>query len=530
MIQQILLPEKIGSYYLFGKRVIGIEITKTSVYATVAYFKGSAITVEQCLETPIEQLNGDSAPVRIGAALKKILALAGKYHEIRLAISSAQIIFKTMQLPFTDVDKIKKVIDFEVEPLLPFSIADGIIDFIITKSNPTQHTSEVLIAAVQKQYVAQQIELFTQIGVAPNIISIDLFELYGLYTQINPTSAGNTALIEINSDNTKMIFLTDGQLRFIRTLPVGVEPTKKTVDERSLYAQPSEESGNQPEIQHEPFANAKSFTDALLFTLQSFTTQAHIGNEPATLYLLGASATAQGLVPWLQQTLNMPVALFNPTRITENPHIHLKSIAQIPLANTISTATALSSPTTEHLNLRQKEFAPNDEPLLLKQLICGLILLALTFAGILTHSFLQKRMLRKELNASRAETTDLLGQWFPAIDKGPIDDMLEEAETETKKDERIWFAFARSPNNSLLNLLLELTKLNREGLGLVVEKITIDQERGLMILKANVKDHEALARLENELKQAKIFSYVQPQNDINFNMELRFAGEREGES
>lgn len=530
MIQHILLPEKIGSYYLFGKRVVGIEITKTHIYATVTYFKGSSIIIEQCLEAPIEQINGDTLTVRTGVALKKILTLAGKYHEIHLAISSAQIIFKTMQLPFTDIDKIKKVIDFEVEPLLPFSIADGIIDFIITKSNPAQQNCEVLIAAAQKQYIAQQLELFTQIGVTPDIISIDLFELYGLYTLINPSSTGNAALIELNTDVSKLIFITEGQLRFIRTLPVQIEPAKKSDEERSPYAQTNSEQSEQQESLHEPFMNAKSFADSLLFTLQSFTTQAHTGNESPTIYLLGAGATIAGIVPWLEKTLNMPVAIFNPTRITENPHITLKAISQIPVANTVSSAAAISSPITEHLNLLQKEFAPNNERLLLKQLIAGIALLVLIFGALLTHSYLQKRALRNELTASKDETTSLLTQWFPTIDKGPIDDMLEEAETETKKDERIWFAFARSANNSLLNLLLELTKLNREGLGLVVEKITIDQERGLMTLKANVKDYEALKRLENELKQSTLFNYVQPQNDINFNMELRFAGEREGES
>jgi type IV pilus assembly protein PilM len=527
MIKDLLLPEKIGSYYIFGKRVVGIEITKTHIYATVTYFQGSKITIEQCIEMLIEQHNGDSASVRIGAALKKVFSLVGSYQEIRLAISSSQIIFKTMLMPFNDIEKIKKVVDFEVEPLLPFSIADSIVDFIITKSNTAQHNSEIIIAAIQKQYITQHIEIFTQIGITPDIITIDLFELYGFYKLISSTQLGNNALIELSSDNTKIIFITDGQLRFIRTLPVGMETLKKSGEERNVYTPPKNDA---PEIQaSEPMNDGKALAENLLFTLQSFTSQLNI-SEPPRLFLLGEEANAPGLLSRLQQALNMPIELFNPNQVAEHTHITLKSVTQIPLANTISTAAALSSPTTEHINLRQKEFAPKDEQLLIKQLACGLLLLVLIFASLLAHSFLQKRTLRNELTSSKTETAEMIGQWFPAIDKGPIDDMLEEAETETKKDERIWFAFARSASNSLLNILLELTKLNREGLGLAVDKITIDQERGIMYLKASVKDHDALARLENELKQSNLFSYVQPQNDINFNMELRFAGEREGES
>ena len=181
MIQDILLPEKIGSYYLFGQRVVGIEITKTHVYATLVYAAGSQLTVDRSFETVIEQHNGETAPARTATALKKILKLIGKYDEIRFAISSAHIIFKTMQLPFDDRDKIKKVIDFEAEPLLPFTVADAIIDFIVTKVNPEQHTSEVLVAAAQKPYIAQQLEAFNLIERLPDVLSIDLFELYGLY-------------------------------------------------------------------------------------------------------------------------------------------------------------------------------------------------------------------------------------------------------------------------------------------------------------------------------------------------------------
>jgi hypothetical protein len=67
-------------------------------------------------------------------------------------------------------------------------------------------------------------------------------------------------------------------------------------------------------------------------------------------------------------------------------------------------------------------------------------------------------------------------------------------------------------------------------LGLVVEKISIDQDRGLLTLKASVKDHNALIKLENELKQSNLFTSVPPQNDINFSMELPFGSEREGGS
>ena len=52
------------------------------------------------------------------------------------------------------------VVNFEVEPLLPFATDDAVIDFIITKQNVAEKSSELLVTAVQKQYITQHLQLF----------------------------------------------------------------------------------------------------------------------------------------------------------------------------------------------------------------------------------------------------------------------------------------------------------------------------------------------------------------------------------
>jgi type IV pilus assembly protein PilM len=445
-----------------------------------------------------------------------------------------------MRLPFDDIEKIQKVIDFEVEPLLPFSIANAVVDFIITKPITEQNSSEVLVAAVQKQYITQQLELFSQAGVQPETITVDLFDLYGLYKQI-PTYnqiKDNVTLIEINSEITKIAFITNGQLRFIRTLNTGINSiatqlaTELSLSPRDALDQLMRLGFNHSDETSDQALQKASSTlkKQIQFTLQSFTTQTEISTQNNQMFLLGSGADIIGIADWISKELNTSCALFNPTEITQNPNVTFKNMVTIPVANSISTAASLPTITMDHFNLRKKEFASSSEQLLFKQLVLGGLLILSLFAGIFIHSFLQLRKLRIELNASKIETSEVLNEWFPEIDRGPIDDMLDEAQEETIKEEKLWFSFARSAHNSLLNLLLELTGLDRDGLGLIIEKITIDQDRGIMTLKAQVRDHEALVRLENELRQSDLFSYVQPQDNPNFNMELRFADERQGDA
>ncbi len=540
MIKNILLPERIGNYYLFAKRIVGFEITKQHVFATVVYLNGNKRTIEKCISMPIEQDNGEDTTVRTAQAIKKVLGMAGKYNEIYTSISSAHIIYKSMRLPFEEVDKIKKVINFEVEPLLPFSIADAVVDFIITKKLPEQNSSEVIVAAVQKQYISGQIELFSQAGVHPEVITVDLFELYGLYNMIPAYKdiKNNVVLTEINDELTKIAFINEGQLRFIRTLPMGINSiAQKLASELSLSPRDASEQftrfgfNNHDEAYMQALRKgSEAFAKRIQFTLQSFATQVPMATENTQMFLLGNGATIEGLSTWLHTTLNMPCSLFKPTDITQNDTVYIKNMVTIPLANTVSTSIALPSPTSGHLNLRQKEFAPSGEKLLLKQLILASLLSLGLFIGLFAYSFFQVRKLSNELEASKIEASQELTKWFPQIDPGSIGDMLETAQEETTKEERLWFSFARSAHNSFLSLLLELTGLDREGLGLIIEKITIDQDRGTMNLKAQVKDHEALVHLENELNRSDLFDYVQPQDNPNFNMELRFAAERQGDS
>ena len=74
MIKNIFLPEKIGTYYLFSKRIIGIDIGKTHINATQVHVGGNTISIEKCIEENLEAGNPNDHTERLGHALKKIIS------------------------------------------------------------------------------------------------------------------------------------------------------------------------------------------------------------------------------------------------------------------------------------------------------------------------------------------------------------------------------------------------------------------------------------------------------------------------
>ena len=122
-------------------------------------------------------------------------------------------------------EKIKMVINYEVEPLLPFELDDAVIDFIITKTLPDEGSSEIIVAAAQKSSIAEHISFFEHAGVSPHKIDVDVFALYGLYTRISAyrTMSGGVAFVDIGSKTSRVLFMRDAQLKAVRVLPTGMD-------------------------------------------------------------------------------------------------------------------------------------------------------------------------------------------------------------------------------------------------------------------------------------------------------------------
>jgi type IV pilus assembly protein PilM len=535
MIRNIFLPEKVGSYYLFPKRVVGFDIGKTHVNATQLYCKGRQVTIEKCIEVTLEQGNGSSYNERVAAALAAIAPQLDRYDAIHTSLSSSLVVFKELKLPFIGRDKVAMVADFEVEPLLPFALADAVIDCIVTKENKAEKTSEVLVAATQKIHVDEHLQLFHEAGLSAQIITVDLFALYGTYLQI-PSYAqleGGVALIDIGSHTTNIGYIHNGQLRLIRSLSKGVGTIAKSMSEElDISASEALESimryglerYDDPKYTKTINTALTNFWHDIAFTLNTFT--ALDQQTPLTrIILLGGGADLKGLPTFVTTQVTTPCELM---RINELLHAGTVSIVgknSIPFRNILSLSTVLPSPMMQNFNLQPKELAKaSDTALLNKQLICAALVALLLFISFGAFSFLQLRTLNNSIYEYQQEAVDALVHQFPKAltDVGTLEDAVEQAALQVKKEEDLWFSFANPMRPSFLTHLLELTsKIDKKDLEFTLDKLTITEPT--ITLTAHVRDHAALALLEKELRQSKLFAHVEGQQNPDFTMKIKLA-------
>lgn len=547
MIQDIFLPEEIRGYYLFAKRIVGLDIGKTHIGITQLFLKGRSIIVEKYLEEQIEVGPATTYVERAIKALQQLSPQLDPYDAVHVALSSSVAIFKELKLPFITHDKIKMVVHYEIEPLLPFAINDAVIDFIITQKHPEQGSSDVLVAAVQQQYIAQHMQICQGAGINPDVLTIDLFALYGLFKKI-PKYAnlqGDIALIDIGSQTTRMAYIQEGRLRFIRSI------SKGTWQQASAIAQALEVSPQEAmdhitrfglEKNDDRYTQAISkaleeFWQDVQFTLQSFTA---VTQQPLQkIILVGGGAEIKGLPDFIHHQLQIPCEIMHATDILHDTTITFKSKSLLPSSSIISLSTALPSPITKEFNLLQGEFIPGQTSLLNKQLIVAASLLLLLFGSFGLFSFWQ---IRKMSNAAHAYETEAINALESrqhlnkalqsGLEKVKEKDRLSEAidisKKAVKEQEEMWFAFTGPARASMLKYLLELTTriIDKDALGFSIDSLAIAE--GVMTLKAKVKDHEALKTLEKELEQSTLFSFVPKQEETNFTMKIVLEKNGEG--
>lgn len=532
MIKNIFIPEQIGSHYIFPKRILGFDIGKIHVSALQILLKGTTITIEKCITVPLEA-NTVPYEERVSKALMEILQQVDAYDAIHSSISSSLVVFKELKLPFTAHNKISMVIDYEVEPLLPFPIHDAVIDFIITKQNFVEKNSEILVTAIQKHHIASHLQLFAAAGIDPTTVTVDAFALYGLYQLIPVYSRleGGVALLDLGAYTTTILYIYNGQLRLVRGLQKGILNLAKN-SAQALNSNGQDVMENIIRFGVDKDADPAylktvgpmftAFWQEIAFTLSSFTAQTEQHQMINNVFLLGGGANIKGITAFASQQLGVPCEIFQSNKLLSRQDVVVASKTGLSNTYTMALATSLTTPTTALFNVRKKEFSLMQNRLLFnKQSIIAFALVIVLLASLTINSFWQIYRLNDEAHQAEQEAIELLKSHFkiPANEEN-LEDILQQATNEVRREQKLWFSFANPGRTPFLAYLLELTnRIDKENLGFSIDSLRITEN--VLTLTGHVKDYKELALLEKELKKSKLFMRIEGLQTPDFEMRIR---------
>jgi Tfp pilus assembly PilM family ATPase len=511
MIKNIFLPEKIRAFYLFSQRIVAFELHGNILLTTVI----RAHRDKRSIQKLIAESYNAQAPESLTEAIKATLKKVGTYDQAYIALPSSLAVFKTVELPFTSLDKIKLILPFEVESLLPFPLQDAVVDGVINAIDTEKKTSEVFVVAIKNSLLENALTPFINAGIHPKKVTIGALELFGLLQNIETyrLKKGVSFIIDFANTRTTILLVVNGQLKAIRALSEGIS-------EEFLRLH------NNANAEQLELAAQKYFED-IRFSLQAMLKNERIQSSVASVLISGTGAHLSGLTTFMSKFLNCPCILFHPHKILHNSVITLEQEGSIPAEFAMSVATAISSPVTEDFNLGKMYDEPQQLQLFKKQVITLGTLLLIMFLSFGIYSFWTLRNLRNEANNSKLEVAKALNKAFgPTIKSDQIPKSLESLLQQARqKQENIWFALSPSNRSSYLYYLSELTsRINRDELGLNMKLLSIKSDeregRDVVTFEGSVRDYPALITLAKNLRETNLFEYVPEPQETSFSMVL----------
>lgn len=511
MIKDLFLPTKIGNTYLFPQRIVAFELGGDTIRATKILAHRSLAT----LSTYIEEPYNPSKPESVIHALTVIKEKFGKWDVTYVCLPSSRAIFKRLSLPFTNRNKIRLVLPFELESVLPFAVQDAVFDVVATPSKSDPAMADVFVATIKKDVLDAYIQPFLDLGIIPQRVTLGGIELYGfIHTLNNPlTKTGPVIVVDIDTTSTDVLLIANGQLISMRTIPRGIDIGLLQRAVSSLI--PDEQVA------------IDLLISELRFTIQALTKNEHLDTVPTNLLITGAASQMEDLAILMQERLNMTVSLLHPHDIMQIPWVNMDHQGVIPGKFIKSFAAALPHSITEQFDLGLAYHEAKDLSNFKKKFFTATGLVVLLFGLAIISSMMSTSKLKKELNSSRLDLEKQLIAEFKLTRKPGatgIKALIDEAQKRLSVNEGVWSALTTDRYSFLTYLQALSTHINRDEIGLELKKLTIkrDPQTGedRISLEGGVKDYNALRMLETELLETKIFKSVPRQQETKFTLSL----------
>lgn len=530
MIKEIFLPEKLGSKRLYSQRILGFAIQENIITCAKVFAQSSTATLENLILREIDTTQPDNITHLTIESLKEIIGQIKKYDQIRIAIPSSLVIFKELEVPFKDPEKINLILDYEIESMLPFSINQAITDFIITKQDIKENKSQILVAAVRKDDLKATLDLYATAGVNPNAITIDLFAIYGLYQQIPEYKEikDTCALIDLAPYSTRVSILLDGQLKLTRIIPRGILSIVNLVSEElTIFPKEVESrilnSGFQEFPEEKIDKSLKNHFMNLLndvqFTLNSFSLKLSFYQGVSKILLTGEYSKIKNISKICNNILQISCEIFDfeklfSTKLFENK---LKKIPNNKNMYLVALGTALPSIEQDQFDLRKKEFKIEEYPLIKKQLIAIIIMIVFLFTTIFFLGYSQINKLSENYKKIENEQINKLKSILTPeqLPKNiTLSNLMKKAKDLEKENSLIWAPFDEE-KLPILEILQELTNIiDKRRFDVTVEKVEIRKENNIPKIKVDGifrsktgDDHiKFFGDLEKKFKESKYLS------------------------
>ncbi len=221
------------------KARVGLDIGASSCKMVALAPKGSSY---ELLGWAIEPVNGGD----IESSVKKVLLNCSDLSSPPVtSLSGKGTLIRYVEMPKLSKEELKKSFNYEADKYLPFSMQDIYADCFILDHHLAGSKMRVMIAAAKKELVDQRVKLCSQLGIQPEVITLDPLALINAYQHLGvghkelASEKNGVAILDMGDRVTTLNILVGEMPRFSRDLSWGAADLVKNII-RSLNVTPEE--------------------------------------------------------------------------------------------------------------------------------------------------------------------------------------------------------------------------------------------------------------------------------------------------
>lgn len=204
-----------------SRKILGLDIHKDAVSAVLLQSRLKGVTIEAHAYSPLGENIG------IQDAIPACLEMLGKQADISSATCiaawpSEKVFYRNIRVPFKEQKKIRQILSYELEPMLPLPVEDLIIDFCLPGLNNQSSHTDILAGAVAVSELKTFMETLAGFKLVPAVVAAGG---YAAAVQVAATKGIPDVcfFIDVGLKNCGLFVIIGGRICYVRSfsLPAG---------------------------------------------------------------------------------------------------------------------------------------------------------------------------------------------------------------------------------------------------------------------------------------------------------------------
>lgn len=504
-------------------QVIGLDMGTHSIKATVLRQRWRGFEVAGFFRQTIDRDESLSDKERMALALERLFSENRlKSDGVVVSVPGLAVSTRIITLPFTDRKKIIRVIPFEVEGYIPFSLEDVVVSYHILGQE--EGNTRLLAGAVKKDLLRETLEILAKGGVIPRIVDVDFMALFNLSQGGLKGAEGCYAIVDIGASKTSVCIVDGQSLGFGRSIPIAGQAINRAIEkEFGLSGEESErlketeaflplrDQGTLNPGQRRICSTVESAVVPLVQEIGRtfYAFEAEAQKKVDQVFLCGGTTQLTNLSAYLSERLEVPVA---PLPLIPSGGSMLGSEDRILMSHAYGLSMrAVADGRYSQVNFLKDEFAYRSKIRGMKGktvymgVFLGLILALFAFDG--AGRYMAKKHRYMEL---KREIRTVFKETFPEVKqiRGESQQMKGKI-LELQRESQALVSLGGSPVTAL-DLIREVTERAPAGVDVDIQAFSFDAEKAR--LNGRTDSFESVDRVLKALQGFELFETVSLSN------------------